>query len=263
MRIAYPISFKNIIKSARCRLRRSIVSRRLPFRNLSKNSAVVIAPHPDDETFGAGGMIAMKKQAGVPVHVIFLTEGSASHANCCTIAPEKIGRIRREQSIEAAACLGLESDGLVWVGLRDGKIPVEGADGFENAVIIISEQFDEIAPAEIYCPYPHDGLPDHEAASMIVRHAVLRAKRSFEIIYYTTWAWYNTPSPINQFFDWKNGWTLDTDRVLDRKASAMSRYLDNSRAPCGWPYCGRLPAALVDGFRKPTEIFFDGDVNNE
>ncbi|NQT55515.1 MAG: PIG-L family deacetylase [Desulfobacteraceae bacterium] len=244
-------------------MRRSIISRRLPFRELSNHSAVVIAPHPDDETFGTGGMIAMKRQAGLPVHVIFLTEGSASHANCCTIAPEKIGRIRHEQSIEAAACLGLESDGLVWLGLRDGEIPVEGAYAFEDAVKIISEQFDKIAPSEIYCPHPYDGLPDHEAASAIVWHAVLRTNHSFEIIYYTIWAWYNTPSPMNQFFNWNKGWALDIASILDRKADAVSCYLDSSPSPCGYPYCGRLPAALLDGFRKPTEIFFDGDADNE
>jgi len=252
---------KNMVKSARCRLRRNVVSRRLPFRDLSNNSVIVIAPHPDDETFGSGGMIAMKRQAGVPVHVIFLTEGSASHANCCTIAPEKIGHIRREQSVKAAVCLGIQPDGLTWLGLRDGEIPVEGSVGFGDAIANISEQFDRIAPAKIYCPHPHDGLPDHEAASMIVRHAVLRANHSFEIIYYTIWAWYNTRSPMNKFFDWKNGWALDINSVLKTKAAAMRCYLDSSPAPCGYPYCGRLPSALLDGFRKPTEIFFDGDVD--
>lgn len=259
----YISSFKNIVKSARCRLRRSIVSRRLLFRDLSNHPAVVIAPHPDDETFGTGGMIAMKRQSGVPVHVIFLTEGSASHANCCTIAPDKIGHIRHEQSVEAGAFLGLQPDSLLWLGVRDGEIPGEDADGFEDAVIIISEKFDKIAPLEIYCPHPFDGLPDHEAASTIVRHAVLRANYSFEIIYYTIWAWYNTPSPMNHSFDCNKGWALDINSVLDRKAAALSCYLDSSPAPCGWPYCGRLPAALLNSVRCPTEIFFDGNVDNE
>lgn len=39
---------------------------------------LVIAPHPDDESIGAGGTIARLAQAGAEVHVIVVTDGEAT-----------------------------------------------------------------------------------------------------------------------------------------------------------------------------------------
>ncbi len=41
--------------------------------------AMVFSPHQDDETLGCGGMIARKREQGIPVVVTFLTDGRGSH----------------------------------------------------------------------------------------------------------------------------------------------------------------------------------------
>ncbi|MFC1858897.1 PIG-L deacetylase family protein [Thermodesulfobacteriota bacterium] len=261
MSAKYYQSLKNIAKSVRCRLRREAIAARLPYRDISSHSAVVVAPHPDDETFGAGGMIAMKKKAGVPVHVIFLTGGEASHASCCSIATNEIKRIRRSQAIEATARLGLNYDELVWLNLKDGKIPCEGQDGFNDAVINLANRIERMAPFEIYSPHPHDGLQDHEAACKIVQFAAKKSSVSFRIIYYTVWAWFNMPSIEFKLWGWKNGWLLDIRPIFKRKASAIQNYLNDTYAPCGAPYCGRLPESLISCVKKPNEVFFDGKIN--
>jgi len=256
-------TFKNTIKSIRCRLRRQFYTGRLKHRNITLHSAVVVAPHPDDEIFGAGGIIAMKREAGVPVHVIFLTAGENSHSTCCAPAHEEVGDVRRQQAVEATAYLGLQFDNLTWLNLTDGKIPFRGQVGYDKAVTNLADEFDRLALTEIYCPHPHDWFPDHEAASRIVREAAQRSNHQFKIVNYTVWAWYNTPSPMSKFFDWKTGWKLDIQPVFEKKALAIHKYLNSVPAPCGYPYCGRLPKALLHGIRKPNEIFFDGDVDNE
>ncbi len=35
----------------------------------------MFSPHQDDEAFGCGGMIALKSEQGIPVVVVFLTDG--------------------------------------------------------------------------------------------------------------------------------------------------------------------------------------------
>src|SRR5690606_38092378 len=42
---------------------------------------LVIAPHPDDETLGCGGVIALATCRNVRVHTVFVTDGGASHPN--------------------------------------------------------------------------------------------------------------------------------------------------------------------------------------
>ena len=40
---------------------------------------VVIAPHPDDETLGAGRLIATQRRQGVPVTIVAVTNGEAAY----------------------------------------------------------------------------------------------------------------------------------------------------------------------------------------
>jgi LmbE family N-acetylglucosaminyl deacetylase len=43
--------------------------------------AVIIAPHPDDETLGCGGVASRKLKPGADVRFIFVADVSASHSN--------------------------------------------------------------------------------------------------------------------------------------------------------------------------------------
>src|SRR5438067_976178 len=46
--------------------------------SLTSDSIMVIAPHQDDETFGCGGLIALQREGGATVKVVFLTDGGNS-----------------------------------------------------------------------------------------------------------------------------------------------------------------------------------------
>lgn len=49
----------------------------LPFESspLPNGSWLVLAPHPDDETFGMGGTLLLAKSQGITVDIIFVTDG--------------------------------------------------------------------------------------------------------------------------------------------------------------------------------------------
>jgi LmbE family N-acetylglucosaminyl deacetylase len=51
----------------------------LPALN-GKDRILILSPHPDDETLGAGGLIAKARHLGLPVRVVFLTNGDGSLA---------------------------------------------------------------------------------------------------------------------------------------------------------------------------------------
>jgi LmbE family N-acetylglucosaminyl deacetylase len=52
-----------------------------PFPALTKQDRILIlSPHPDDETLGAGGLMAKATTLGIPVRVVFLTNGDGSLA---------------------------------------------------------------------------------------------------------------------------------------------------------------------------------------
>ncbi|MEE4211373.1 MAG: PIG-L family deacetylase [Parvularcula sp.] len=67
---------------------------------------LVLAPHPDDETLGCGGLIAAAVEHGVVVKVVFLTNGEASHPNSVTHPPRRLARLRQCEAEAATKRLG-------------------------------------------------------------------------------------------------------------------------------------------------------------
>lgn len=253
---------KNAVKEARATWRRASIARRLSMREVSCEPAIVVAPHPDDETFGAGGLIALKRAMDVPVTVILLTDGGASLSGFPQIPSEEVGRARRNQAIAAVRCLGLDSENVISLGLVDGKIPHEGQPGFEDAVARLASELDRRTCREIYLPHPHDGLPDHEAAAGIVLAAARGPGSPYRIILYTVWAWFNAQSPLRDRLDPDAGWRLDIRPVYAQKQAAVAQYVNGDRAPGGQPYCGSLPRALTRSAMARDEIFFDHATEN-
>lgn len=255
---------KDAIKAARAVWRRASIAPRLPVRQVTDNSAVVVAPHPDDETFGAGGLIALKRALDVPVTVILLTDGAASLSALPEILPEEVGRVRRQQAVAAAGHPGVDAAEVIGLGLTDGQIPRRGQPGFDQTVDQLAGLLVQCNPAEIYCPHPHDGLPDHEATSEITLAAVSRCQEPRRVAFYVIWAWLNAASPLRARFDLQRGWRLDIHQVYEKKRAAMASYLNGQCVLGRHPYCGHLPWGGRRTAIGRDEVFFSGrDVQEE
>ena len=66
---------------------------------------IVLSAHPDDETLGAGGLIARSAARGARVHVIVATNGEASHPHSPTQTPVQLADVRRRELEQAIAPL--------------------------------------------------------------------------------------------------------------------------------------------------------------
>lgn len=65
----------------------------------------IVAPHPDDETLGAGGVACLHRLAGDHVAVVVVTDGSASRAGGLT--PDEMARRRAGEIASASRILGI------------------------------------------------------------------------------------------------------------------------------------------------------------
>jgi len=92
---------------------------------------LVFAPHPDDETIGAGGLIVRLVRRGAPVRVVFVTNGDgfpqAVAQDFHVRAPRdtdylEFGEARRREAVAAAHHLGLHPGNLVFLGFPDGGL---------------------------------------------------------------------------------------------------------------------------------------------
>ena len=95
---------------------------------------VILAPHPDDESLGCGGMIAELCRIGRPPLVMVVTDGTGSHPNSSRVRTQALRRMREREAGDALWRLGLTDPGaLVFMRLRDTAAPHEGPD-FDRAV---------------------------------------------------------------------------------------------------------------------------------
>jgi LmbE family N-acetylglucosaminyl deacetylase len=112
---------------------------------------LVLAPHPDDETLGCGGAIALHSRAGDTVRVVIVTDGGRSRAG-----GRGRGEIRALRQAEAQAAVAR----LGPVALRQWNLP-EGRWAPEALDTRLAQVLDEFAPTLIYTTSCVDFHPEH------------------------------------------------------------------------------------------------------
>ncbi|HZF08082.1 MAG TPA: PIG-L family deacetylase [Thermoanaerobaculia bacterium] len=89
---------------------------------------LVLAPHPDDEVLGCGGLLQRAVSLHLPVEVAFLTYGDSNegsflayrlHPVLRSSSVEKMGEMRRREALAADALLGVPADRLTFLGYPD------------------------------------------------------------------------------------------------------------------------------------------------
>jgi LmbE family N-acetylglucosaminyl deacetylase len=150
-------------------------------------SAIVFAPHQDDEALGCGGTIIRKKRAGAVVKVVFLTDGSMSHARL--MPPEEMRALRREEALAAAEAMGLARGDVTFCDLKDGQLSANEPAGVAKVSDILRRE----QPAEVFVTYYQDGPADHHATTRIVLAALRETGQPATVYEYPIWFWTHWP----------------------------------------------------------------------
>ena len=136
----------------------------------------VIAPHPDDESIGCGGLIALWTAAGRRVEVVFLTGGEMGSAQVRVpglsdadrqIVVDALRLVRRK---EAEVALGLLGATGIWFDGTDGALHRDE----DRLTARLCEVWSLGPPDLIAAPFPTDRHADHAVAARIVAHAAKR-----------------------------------------------------------------------------------------
>lgn len=83
------------------------------------HKVLIVAAHPDDIEFGAGGSAAVWTSQGAEVVYCIVTNG-AGGSNSADMTPERLVVIRREEQLAAAARVGVKD--VHFLGHRDGEL---------------------------------------------------------------------------------------------------------------------------------------------
>lgn len=225
-------------------LRRRRVPRWLP-PPLSR--VVVVAAHPDDETLGAGGLVAMLHRWGWAVTVLALTDGEAAYDG----GPQLAERRRLEQAAALArlapppapAGPGGRADvvALIRLGLPDGRL---------GTVADLAGRIGDVLTPATWClaPWPDDGHPDHEAAGCAAADAA--AKVGAALAYLPIWAWHWQDPRQATFLQRASLVPLD-EATRRRKRAALAEYRSQTRPLGGEP---ALPGHVLARFTRSFEL---------
>ena len=90
----------------------------------SATRLLVFAPHPDDETLGAAGLIRRVREAAGAVRVVLMTSGDAFAESRQSTEPDasdhrRNGIVRERESVAAMARLGVDEANVVKLGFPD------------------------------------------------------------------------------------------------------------------------------------------------
>ncbi len=231
--------------------------RTLPFADaasIAGGTCLILAPHPDDESLGCGGLIAELCAAGTPPVVAILTDGAGSHPNSRRYPPDRLAALRAAEAAAALHALGLPPDRLHHLGAPDTAAPHAGP-ALDHLADRLAALALKAGATTILTTWPHDPHCDHLAAWHVAAAAAQRT--GLRLLCYPVWGWTLPPDTDLADAPW-TGWRLDITARLAAKqaaiaahASQMTGLIDDD--PAGF----RLPEALLDIFRRPYEVYLE------
>lgn len=235
-----------------CRIILEWLSSTYPLR---PQHAVVFAPHQDDETFGCGALIARKRNEGFPVHVVFITDGRASHPGHPRFSPDAIASLRRHEAREALAILGVETGAIHFLDEPDGTLRELDAARREKLVESVTELLRGLRPSEVFLPCNPDGSSEHDATFGFVMEALHRSSVSAEIWQYPVWTWWNPALLVRRIFLERGYYRLPAEDYLSIKRRAIACYRSQTE-PLAPQTSASLPPDLLEMLDSGVEYFF-------
>ena len=205
---------------------------------------LVVAPHPDDEILGVGGLLALLGAAEVAA----VTDGEASHPESRVYTPETLAEVRRHETTNA----------LTRLGLRDAKVHRLGhPDGGIDEATLATQLADLLSPGR-WClaTWRGDGHPDHEAAGRAAAAAC--AATGAVLLEYPIWTWH-WAEPDDERVPWHRARRIELPpKVQAAKAHAVAAFRSQitalGPAPGDAPV---LPPHVLARFARPAEVVFE------
>jgi len=175
-----------------------------------KGSALVFAPHPDDEVFGCGGAILKHLREGDEVKVIIVTDGAFPLIDVQK-TPD-YSQVRKAESIAAAKILGYGKTEF-WE-YKDGAL-----EATEKLIVQIFNLIDDFRPGYIYLPAETETHPDHLALNKAGIEAAKRFPENIKLFFYEI----NQPLSANYFVDITK-FQPTLERAMDCFKSQLAAY---------------------------------------
>lgn len=197
--------------------------------------ALIFSPHPDDECIVGGLALRLRREAGVRVVDVAVTQGS-----------RKSRRAARWRELTAACGhLGFDVLGTAPGGLERINLEARKADPahWQASVSVIAAVLADLRPAVVFCPHDSDWNSTHVGTHHLVMDALARQDRAFACRVVETEFWGAMADP--------NLLVESSTEDVAHLVGALSFHAGEVRRN---PYHLRLPAWMVDNVRRGSEL---------
>ena len=152
--------------------------------NLRHNNILVLAPHPDDDVIGCGGILAIYQKKGAKITIVYMTDGRKGNPkydeNALVVQ-------RREEARKATAVIGI--DKLMFLDNRDTELSAT-----PKTVKELQDILHEVRPEAVFLPFLLDNHQDHRATNDILIKSSFTYKAPLTCYGYEIWTPIATPN---------------------------------------------------------------------
>lgn len=229
----------------------------LPFWELPSSRVLVLAPHPDDETLAAGGLIASLRANGVSVRVVAVTDGENAYPHEDGASSSMQRQIREVEQTEALQQLGVDRSEIIRLRLPDSDVAAHEAKLIALLLPLVantSAASDNSAPpaaTHLIAPWHGDFHPDHEACGRAA--AQVARLTGATLTSYFFWTWHRGTGHTLETLDRQQLRAFPlSEQALKAKLDALHCHRSQLEHPSGEPI---LPERLLAPAYRPFEIF--------
>ena len=211
---------------------------------------LIVAPHPDDETFGCGEALAAAAEAGREIGLLLLTDGEGSHPRSSQYGRDRLVALRTQ---ELRAALELLAPGktipIMRAGLEDGSSDLErlGLHRLQRIFAFASA----LGTRSVWTTWNGDPHCDHKTAATLGRMIADEIGATFWR--FPIWGRFgerDVPADLRIFAD---------RQYRARKCEAIDAYRSQTTSLIvDDPDGVMIPKGLLDHFAQSPEIFVGG-----
>ncbi len=212
-----------------------------------RRRVVLLAPHPDDEILPCGGILAQLSALNIPILIVAVTDGEASHPGSKFWSKEKLQDVRPEESSEALGLLNINAQ-VVRLKLPDGEV-----SSYKGTLASQLEQLLDNNDVVI-SPWLLDGHPDHEAVTDVANQ--LTNRLSIPLMEVPIWMWH-WASPEESRIPWHRARIIKLSKITRySKERALLSFRSQIILDEHSPTTPILPKHVIERFIRPFEVVF-------
>ncbi len=200
---------------------------------------LVVAPHPDDETIGAHGLMARLRRRGVAVRVVIVSDGAGSHPHSRAWPRRRLVAERRREVRIVLRRIGVTARDIAFLDLPDGGLWQHAAAvrrGIGRAVRALPRPMLAVAPLH------RDDHPDHRVVA-----AGAGRQGGVRWLAYSVW-------PAGQRLPGARSLYLTAQERL-MKRHAIRAYRTQAGRITDDPSGFAMTAPQIAAFSRPREVF--------